>query len=149
MIRRIAAIPLLPLHAVVSSDDDDTDDDNNDVIMDKAAIDEQKDDSKDKDSPVQPLALSQEDPHRLFVRILPFSSTEENLQQHFQQYGKVTACQNTKRALPLYHSSRVMMRKGYKQNWMVQTFRGILFTFYQQNETLPNTMKHEVVIWKP
>ena len=55
MIRRIAAIPLLPLHSS-SSDDDDTDDDNNDVIMDKAAIDEQKDDSKDKDSPVQPLA---------------------------------------------------------------------------------------------
>jgi hypothetical protein len=47
--------------------------------MDKAAIDEQKDDSKDKDSPVQPLALSQEDPHRLFVRNLFFSSTEEGL----------------------------------------------------------------------
>jgi multiple RNA-binding domain-containing protein 1 len=75
-----------------SSDDDDSDDDNNDVIMDKAAINEQKDDSKDTDSPVQPLALSQEDPHRLFVRNLPFSSTEEDLQQHFQQYGKVAAC---------------------------------------------------------
>jgi hypothetical protein len=48
--------------------------------MDKAAIDEQKDDSKDKDSPVQPLALlSQEDPHRLFVPNRFFSSTEEGL----------------------------------------------------------------------
>jgi hypothetical protein len=47
--------------------------------MDKAAIDEQKDDSKDKYSPVQPLALSQEDPHRLFVPNLFFSSTEEGL----------------------------------------------------------------------
>jgi hypothetical protein len=58
-----------------------TDDDNkNDDTMDKATIDEQKDDSKDKDSPVQPLALlSQEDPHRLFVPNLFFSSTEEGL----------------------------------------------------------------------
>jgi len=32
------------------------------------------------------------DPHRLFVRNLPFTSTEEELQQHFEYYGNITAC---------------------------------------------------------
>ena len=75
-----------------SSDDESDDDNNDDAIMEEPAVNEPKDDLNDTDSQMPPSTLSQEDPHRLFVRNLPFSSTEEDLKQHFQHYGNVTAC---------------------------------------------------------
>jgi multiple RNA-binding domain-containing protein 1 len=50
----------------------------------------QNDDSNDKKTDSQ--ATQEEDPHRLFVRNLPFTTTEEELQQHFEPYGEVKSC---------------------------------------------------------
>ena len=51
---------------------------------------EQTEDESNEKTESQKTA--QEDPLRLFVRNLPFTTTEEELQQHFEYYGNVTAC---------------------------------------------------------
>lgn len=62
--------------------------DGSDMEETAPADDDDDDDQDKKDSQKN----QEEDPHRLFVRNLPFTTTEEELQQHFVYYGEVASC---------------------------------------------------------
>ena len=76
--------------ADISSSDSSTDSSNNGNDVEETAADaaNEDDDQDNKDH----HKTQEEDPHRLFVRNLPFTTTEEELQEHFEYYGEVTSC---------------------------------------------------------